>query len=39
MQIAMLGQLLVQGLIDSKEYQFIKSDLMRAYSIKSDLAI
>lgn len=39
MQIAMLGQLLAQGLIDSKEYQCIKSDLMRAYNITSDLTI
>lgn len=37
LQIAMLGQLLAQGLIDSKEYQRAKSDLMRDYSIKSDL--
>lgn len=39
MQIAMLGKLLAQGLINSKEYQNIKSDLMRAYSITSDLTI
>lgn len=37
LQIAMLGQLLAQGLIDSKEYNRVKSDLMRDYSIKSDL--
>lgn len=37
LQIAMLGQLLAQGLINSKEYQRAKSDLMRDYSIKSDL--
>ena len=38
-QLAMLGQLLAQGLVDSKEYNLVKSDLMRAYNIISDLTI
>ena len=33
----MLGQLLAQGLIDSKEYSRVKSDLMKDYGIISDL--
>lgn len=37
LQIAMLGQLLAQGLINNKEYQRAKSDLMRDYGVTSDL--
>lgn len=37
MQLAMLGQLLAKGLIDSKEYQRVKSDLMRDYRVTYDL--
>jgi hypothetical protein len=39
LQVAMLGQLLAQGLIDSKEYQRAKNDLMKAYKVISDLTI
>jgi len=37
LQIAMLGQLLAQGLIDGKEYDKVKTALMKDYGIKSDL--
>lgn len=37
MQLAMLGQLRTQGLIDEKEYAKLKSDLMKDYGIISDL--
>jgi hypothetical protein len=36
-QIAMLGQLLAQGLIVKKEYDNEKTTLMQDYGIKSDL--
>lgn len=39
MQLAMLGQLLAQGVIDSKEYNRVKSDLMKDYGVTSDLTI
>jgi len=39
MQLAMLGQLLAQGLINSKEYNRTKSDLMQDYGVTSDLTI
>jgi hypothetical protein len=37
MQIAMLGQLLAQGLIDVKEYDRVKIGLMKDYGVLSDL--
>lgn len=36
-QLAMLGQLLAQGLIDSKEYGRTKQTLMQDYGVTSDL--
>ena len=39
MQLAMLGQLLAQGLIDNREYGRVKSGLMKDYDITSDLTI
>lgn len=39
MQLAMLGQLLAQGLIDNKEYGRVKSDLMKDYGVISDLTV
>lgn len=37
MQLAMLGQLLAQGLIDNREYGRTKQTLMQDYGITSDL--
>jgi hypothetical protein len=37
MQLAMLGQLLAQGLIDSREYGRTKQTLMQDYGVTSDL--
>lgn len=39
MQLAMLGQLLAQGLIDNKEYSNTKQTLMKDYGVTSDLTI
>ncbi len=39
MQFVMLGQLLTQVLIDNKEYNRVKSDIMRDYGVTSDLTI
>lgn len=39
MQIAMLKQLLNKKLIDEKEYEKIKKELMKEYGVLSDLVI
>ena len=39
MQIAMLKQLLRKELINEKEYEKIKKELMEEYKIESDLVI
>ena len=39
MQIAMLKQLLNKKLIDEKEYEKIKKELMKEYGVVSDLVI
>lgn len=39
MQLAMLGQLLAKGLIDDKEYNRVKTGLMKDYKVTSDLTI
>ena len=39
MQIAILKQLLIKKLINEKEYEKIKKELMKEYGVLSDLVI
>lgn len=39
MQLAMLKQLLIKGLLNEKEYSLLKSRLMTDYKITSNLAV
>ena len=39
MHIAMLKQLLIKKLINEKEYEKIKKELMKEYGVLSDLVI